>query len=128
MTTAQSTTTQRISSNPDAELLKMIRRHRDLYREMDRLYELGGDDATDGPAYQAASDEAIDLETTIAVWWPKTAKGEAARLRFLGMHPDIVDGFDVGNLLATIAELNAERVAAGRTTATRAHATAAAIA
>jgi hypothetical protein len=60
----------------------MIRRHRQAFREMDRLYALNGDDAFDGPEYEAVADEAMDLDSRIVNTLAKSPADVAAKRRF----------------------------------------------
>jgi hypothetical protein len=52
------------------------------------------------------------VDVRITVWPTTTSKGEAARLRFMKMKKlDVIPS--AAEMLATIPQLNAERVAAG---------------
>jgi hypothetical protein len=68
----------------DAALLATVRRHEQLWRRMDDLVASGGDDATDTPEYQAASQEAMDLEFEIVLIPAHTRRGLAGKRRVMG--------------------------------------------
>jgi hypothetical protein len=87
----------------------MIRRHRELYRELDHLYEIGGDDATDAPEYMAAADEATALASRIVAAPAATQTDVAAKRRFI-REMNFLDqdsGF-LGELIQMILRLDAE--------------------
>jgi hypothetical protein len=62
---------------------EMIKRHAELMREMDRLYEIGSDAATDTEEYRALSNEAIDLEPIVATARACTRDEYAAQVKFI---------------------------------------------
>jgi hypothetical protein len=107
-------------ANSDAALLEMIRRHGELLCEMDQIYAIGGDDATDGPGYQAASDSAMDLENRIVATQPTTRAEVAAKLRFIKKikfvtpYGSLQTG-DLGALVQMILRMDEERIGAGKT-------------
>ena len=108
-----------LSINPASEpthIMEMVRRHGELFREMDRLYALGGDAAADGDGYQAASQEATDLENRIVATRAKSRADITAKQRFIRDTAFISgDGCDTGDLhtlVEMILQLDAEAVSA----------------
>lgn len=71
-------------ANSDAALLATVRRHEQAWKRMDDLVASGGDDATDTPEYQAASQEALDLEFEIVLIPAHTRRGLAGKRRVMG--------------------------------------------
>jgi hypothetical protein len=103
----------------ETTIQEMICRHRELYRAMDRLYDLGGDDATDLPEHRAAMVESIELENRIVATPSKSRVDDAAKRRFITQtnfitaNPGLAMG-DLHDLVEMILRLDAERVGAGR--------------
>ena len=91
-------------------ILEMIRRHRELYRLTDDLYAAGGDAAADGAESCAAIAEAVELEYLIAATVPACAGELEAKDQFLD--DDVCGCLDRDRLIATILEVDAERIAA----------------
>jgi hypothetical protein len=90
--------------SPDAVLFEMIERHKSLFREMDRLVGLHGDDASDLLEYEAASHEAMDLEDRIVATRANTRKGLGAKWRFICKTEYVSDrGLDTGDLNSLVA-------------------------
>lgn len=91
----------------------MIRRHRDLYRQMDDLYEVGGDDVTGTEAYETLSSEAIELEAAIVAERPER-KGDVGAKRQFILKMDFLsedEGY-LGRLLEALLARDAEAVGA----------------
>ena len=105
-----------LKTNPDASLLAMVARHADLIREMDRIYSVGGDDATYGPEHKACDAEAMDLENRIVATRAYTRKGLRAKLRFIhetrfvGTEP----GLDTGDFHELVVRLDEEAIGASK--------------
>jgi hypothetical protein len=72
-----------MSQAASTSILEMIRRHAEMYREMDRLYEVGGDRATYTQEYQALSDGSIELEPIVAYARATTPDEYAAQVKFI---------------------------------------------
>jgi hypothetical protein len=64
-------------------ILDMIRRHAECWCEMERMYEVGSDDATDTKEYRALSDEAIELEWIVATATAHTSVEYSAQVKFI---------------------------------------------
>ena len=114
MSKAKTTSSTSKHDPDDAELLAMIKRLDALYRETDRLYHLGGDDATYTPEYVQALHEMTDLEYKITLWPVRTSAGKTAKLSFVKQYNDAVMSVlaDAETVLAVILEMDAERVGA----------------
>lgn len=64
-------------------ILEMIKRHAEMYREMERLYEIGSDAATSTREYRVLSDAAIELEPIVAYARATTPDEYAAQVKFI---------------------------------------------
>jgi hypothetical protein len=95
------------SSTP---IQQIIRRHRQTFREMDRLYALNGDDAFDGPEYEAVADEAMDLESRIVNTLAESPADVAAKRRFIRDVGFFDDNGYLGRLMGMILQLDGAAV------------------
>jgi hypothetical protein len=107
MAEAAKKSTTRSSPTP---IQQMTRRHRETFREMDRLYTLNGDDAFDGPEYEAVAYEAMDLESWIVNTLAKSPGDVAAKRRFIRDMGFFEDNGYLGRLMGRILQLDGAAV------------------
>jgi hypothetical protein len=107
MAKAAKKSTTRSSSTP---IQQMIRRHRQTFREMDRLYALNGDGAFDGPEYEAVANEASDLENRILNTPAESPADVTAKRRFICDVGFFDDHGYLGRLMGMILQLDGAAV------------------
>jgi hypothetical protein len=92
----------------------MIKRHAEIYRETDRMYEVGGDDACDTEEYRELSNEELRLNGLILAVRASRKSDVATKWRFILKHADILDQDQgcLGWLIEAIIRLDADAVGA----------------
>jgi hypothetical protein len=104
-----------MSEATENSIRAMIQRHGEIYRETDRLYEAGGDDACYTKEYRELSDEEIRLNGLILATRATRVSDVAAKWRFILRHPDLFLDQDqgcLGWLIEAIIRLDAAAVGA----------------
>jgi hypothetical protein len=71
------------SSTRKHDVLAMIKRHAEMYREMDRLYEVEGDNALGTKEYLALRDDSMDLEKIVSTARVYTSDEYREQVKFI---------------------------------------------